>query len=383
VVPVDPTGAPCPIEPDHDHPDRPASGPWLRCVAAETGWRSATSPAGAPAFELPGGGALSFEPGGQMEYSSPPCPDSDRLVAHMEEVLEPLARSAAGRGIRLLARGLDPLTPVHDAPLRVRAERYLRMAAHYDRRGTAGRRMMRQTAALHLNLDLGGEPHLRWRVANALAPLLTALFANSPEAEGSPTGHRSTRALQWRHLDPTRTGVRPHVSDPVGDYVRFALDADAFLLGHQDQPARPFRDWLERGAGGDDWERHLSTLFPEVRPRGYLELRCLDALPLALYGAPVAVAAGVLYDAESLAAAEACLPPADPALLERAGRLGMADPEVASAARLALDLAEAGLRRGRVAGVARVAEVLQDFRRRFSDPGLDPGHDPASDLIAP
>lgn len=385
MIPVSTDGVPCPLEPDPARPGLPATGPLLRDWAQEWGWRAGRSPAGAPAYRLPGGGALSFEPGGQLEYSSPAYHGVDALLAHVSGILAPLAERARGEGIRLLARGMDPRTPVAEARLLVDAERYRRMAAHYDRRGPAGRRMMRQTAALHVNLDLGMAPLARWRAANRLAPALTALFANSPRAEGSATGHRSTRQLQWRQLDPGRTGLPAAGFDPCGgdeavyaEYLAFALNAEAFLLGPEGIPARPFREWLGTGAGLDDWRRHLTTLFPEVRPRGYLELRCVDALPLRWYGAPLALSVGVLYAPNGPEAAIACLPEPTSALLERAGRLGLADPDIAAAARTALDLAEAGLEG--MTGVADARDTLRAFRRTFSDRGHDPGHADGDEL---
>jgi glutamate--cysteine ligase len=384
VIPVSAAdGRPCPIEPDPDRPGAPASGPLLRRLATEHGWCLDESAAGALAVLLPGGGALSFEPGGQLEYSTRPAPGPDALLDDVEAVLVPLARHAAAEGIRLLARGMDPVTPIEDTRLHLSGERYRRMTTHYDRRGPAGRCMMRQTAALHLNVDLGARPRERWWVANALAPLLTALFANSPRAAGVSTGHRSTRALQWRRLDPYRTGVQGRCADPEAAYLEFALGAPAFLLGPEDEPARPFRAWVGGGARFDDWARHLTTLFPEVRPRGYLELRCLDALPLRWYGAPVALAAGVLYDDASLDRALAALPPADEALLVRAGRDGLADPDVAAAAATALDLALEGLTRldrGH-GGYARTRRTLVAFRDEVTASGRDPGALPADDLL--
>lgn len=378
VIPVDADGHPVPIDPDPAAPSGPATAPLLAQLARERGWCAVVSPAGSRGWRVPGGGAFSFEPGGQLEYSSPPFEGVDRLVAHVEGVLEPVAARAADRGIVLLARGIDPLTPVERAPMRLDAERYRRMAAHYDRRGVAGRRMMRQTAALHLNVDAGGDPHDAWWVANALAPALIALFANSPRAGGSATGYRSARAEQWRKLDPSRTGLRPFSADPVDDYLDFALGADAFLVGSPDGPARPWGVWPPGALTLDQFEAHLSTLFPEVRPRGYLELRSVDALPLAWYGAPLALVAGILQDPQTLAEARAALPAAGDDDLVRAGREGLADRAIAERARRALDLARSGLRR--VRGAGRAAEVLDHYRARFTARGLDHGHADADAL---
>ncbi len=386
MIPVDAAGRPLPIEPDDAAPERPASAPLLADVAREQGWCPAVSPAGSPGWRVPGGGLLSFEPGGQIEYSSPPFDGVDRLVEHVEAVFSRVDARAAERGIGLLARGIDPRTPFDEAPLRLAAERYRRMSDHYDRRGPAGRRMMRQTAALHLNVDVGPDLVTGWAVANKLAPALIALFANSPEADGRESGHRSVRAAQWRALDPSRTGVRTPGGDPtdrraaVEDYLRFAVEADAFLLGPPGLAARPWRGWPEGSLTLADFDVHLSTLFPEVRPRGYLELRSVDALPLAWYGAPLALVAGVLQDPATRLDALDALPEVDHDALVRAGREGLADAGVRRSAELALDLAESGLRR--VGGAERSAEVLRDYRARFAARGLDHGHAGAT-LLTP
>lgn len=381
VVPVDRGGRPLPIEPDPATPDRPATASLLSRLASDLGWCPVTSVVGSPGWRVPGGGTLSFEPGGQLEYSSPPMAGIDRLLAHVESVFEPIGTRAEAEGVVLMARGIDPRTPVEHAPLRLAGERYRRMADHYDRRGAAGRRMMRQTAALHLNVDAAGDPRTAWRVANALAPVLIAVFANSPRAAGAETGHRSFRAAQWRELDPTRTGVRPRVDDAVGDYLAFALDAEAFLVGSPGRPAAPFGAWPPGALGLEHWNVHLSTLFPEVRPRGYLELRSVDALPLAWYGAPLALVAGVLQDPETLREALHALPPADHDTLVRAGRDGLADPDIAERAQRALDLAAAGLTR--LEGAERAAGVLEGYRTRFTARGLDHGHATTDGLTGP
>lgn len=375
------TGRPCPLEPSPAAAGAPAIGPFLRRHAATRRWTPTVSPAGAPGFLIPGGGGISFEPGGQLELSTRPHDSIDALLAEVESVLVPLAREAEDAGIRLLARGMDPVTPVDETRLQLCGDRYRRMTEHYDRSGPAGRRMMRQTAAIHLNLDLGTRPLERWAVANALAPVLVAAFANSSRAEGRPAGHRSVRAAQWRQLDPTRTGVVDGEGSPEDAYLRFALGAEAFLLGPDGEPARPFRDWLDRGAGPEAWRRHLTTLFPEVRPRGYLELRSVDALPLRWYGVPLALAVGILYDDRALLDARDALPPADPRILERAGRKGLADPEVARRTALAFELADDGLRRDVRGCGAGGRELLGAFRAELTRSGLDPAGAGGDDLL--
>jgi glutamate--cysteine ligase len=198
--------------------------------------------------------------------------------------------------------------------------------------------MMRQTAAFQVALDLDDEPWLRWQVLNAATPYLVAMFANSAVYAGEETGCRSARAAVWRALDPARTGLPWSTELPVGRYLDFALDAPALLLPtvHGEHPT--FGEWLgSADLTMHDWHEHLSTLFPEVRPRGHFELRSADAVPPQWYAAPIALAVGITYDPRALRAAADLLGPPDPGLLDRAGRVGLRDPALA---RTAADLVQ-------------------------------------------
>ncbi|HEU4566316.1 MAG TPA: glutamate-cysteine ligase family protein, partial [Gemmatimonadaceae bacterium] len=315
--------------------------PFLRRHGAREGWRERRSAKGTPLFALPDGGTISFEPGGQLEYGTPPCASASALLARLRAVLAPLVRAAGDAGIALLAVGIDPVNPVRDAPLQLHAERYVKMARYLATIGEAGARMMRQTAALQVSLDLGAEPERRWRVLNAMAPYLTAIFANSAIHAGLPTGCASWRAHGWRLLDPTRTGIPPHGGDPVEGYLDFALGARAMMCPGPDGAYEPFGALLARGdASPAEWEEHLTTLFPEVRPRGWLEVRSCDAVPLEWQAAPIALLVGIACEPRALREAEALLGEPDEALLERAGRCGVHDPVLA---RRACDLAEIAL----------------------------------------
>jgi glutamate--cysteine ligase len=293
-------------------------------------------------------------------------------------VLLPLTAALREEGVELHSVGIDPVNSLEDVPLQLGGARYTRMATYFARRGTAGGRMMRQTAAFQLNLDFGREPVLRWRVLNAAAPYLLAIFANSPVYAGRPTGHASFRAACWRALDPLRTGLLPCTGDAVQEYLGFALAAPAMLLGPPDgaEPP-PFGEWRVHGTvTPHDWREHLSTLFPEVRPKGYLELRSLDAVAPEWWAAPVALVGGMLYHPPSLRAAAELLGPPDAGTLWRAGEAGLGDPHVA---RVARDLFEIG-----VAGAARLgdgflapedravaAEYFDRFTRRARAPADD------------
>lgn len=349
----------------------------LRGVALEEGWREERTPEGIARFELPGGGSFTFEPGGQIEFSSAPRTSVDRLLEDTVSAVGSLTERARSVGVVLGTRGIDPRNDAETARLRVPSRRYRRLAGHLERIGPAGRRMMLQTAAVHVNLDLGSEPLRRWAAANALVPSLIALFANSSRYAGAATGFRSFRARQWRELDPSRTGVFAG-DDPISAYLRFALEADAVLLGADDEKVRPFREWLARdGVGRQEWREHLDTLFPEVRPRGYLEIRCVDALPPRWYAAPLVVLAGILCDREACRTALELLGPPGEEELRAAARRGLDDAERADRCRRLFDLALEGAGRlGPDFIGGRSLERARAFRARYTAHGEDPAGDP-------
>ena len=371
----------CPIE--------PAAGaiatlPLLRRFGGRQGWRETRTAKGAVCFELPAGGTITFEPGGQIEYSSPACRTASALLADLRATVLPLRAAAAGDGIDLLAVGIDPCNTAERTPLLLHLKRYERMAEYLALRGPAGAMMMRQTAAFQLTLDLDDEPLLRWRVLNAAAPYVTAIFANSPVYAGRATGCRSTRAQVWRELVPARTGVPWAERRPVEAYLEFALAAPAMLLPAVGGRHLPFGDWLERARPTmDEWREHLSTLFPEVRPRGRFELRSADAVPPQWYAAPVLLAVGLTYDPGALRAAADLLGPPELGLLERAGRLGLGDPGIAARA---ADLAEIALRGCQGLGPAYVRpadlEQARTFFERYTWRGRSPADDAAGAEIA-
>jgi glutamate--cysteine ligase len=331
------TGRRCPIEGE----GAPATLPFLRRHGARQGWSETRTPKGTPCFTLPGGGTLTFEPGGQLEYSTPPCRSPSALLALLRGVVLPLRAAAAAEGITLLAVGIDPLNPIEGAPLLLRTKRYQSMADYLGRRSPAGARMMRQTAAFQVALDLDDEPWLRWQVLNAAAPYVVAIFANSAVYAGEETGCTSARASVWRALDPARTGLPWSAGRPVERYLDFALAAPAILLPVVGREHLPFAEWLDRAhVTIQEWHDHLTTLFPEVRPRGHLELRSADAVPPQWYPAPIALAVGITYDSRALRAAADLLGVPDLGRLELAGRLGLRDP---ASARTAADLEQIAL----------------------------------------
>jgi glutamate--cysteine ligase len=375
-IPVDSlTGQRCPIVAESGT----STLTFLRRYGGRQGWRESLTPKGTPCFSLPVGGTVTFEPGGQLEYSSPPCRSASALLALLRAIVFPLRTAAAGEGIDLLPVGIDPINPIDRAPLLIHAKRYARMAEYLERRGPAGARMMRQTAAFQISLDLDEDPWLRWRVLNAAAPYLVAIFANSPVYAGKRTGYQSTRAQAWRTLDPARTGIVYDERDPVGAYLDFAFAAPAILLPTVEGECRPFLDWLAQARPTEyEWQDHLSTLFPEVRPRGHLELRSADAIAPHWYAAPLALSVGILYHAGALRATDDLLGTPDLGLLERAGRRGLHDPTIA---RTAVALFEVALQGCRCLGPRYFHPSDLEQATAYFDRYTRRGRSPADDVL--
>jgi glutamate--cysteine ligase len=362
-----------------DGKDELSTLPLLRRFGREQGWIEGLTPKGTPCFTIPTGGNITYEPGGQLEFSSPACLTASSLLAVLRSVVLPLRAAAAAEGIDLLAVGIDPTSSIQSAPLLIQAKRYQLMADYFETLGSSGARMMRQTASFQINLDFDDEPWLRWRVLNAMAPFVTAIFANSPIYAQQPTGHQSTRAAVWRTVDPSRTGLAFGEPNPVETYRDFALNAPAMLFPPVAGEYRSFAHWLTLAdPSADEWHDHLSTLFPEVRPRGHLELRSADTLPPAWFAAPVALTAGVLYHSAALRAADALLGTPDPALLERAGRWGLHDPRIHE---VAADLFQIALKGCRVMGEGYFHPADLEQAQAYFDLYTRRGRAPADDIL--
>jgi len=296
----------------------------LRPLATRLGWQERVSAKGTPVFDIRGGSHLTFEPGGQLELSLAPHGSVSGLLRDLEQLHSRLEHHSAEHGIELWAMGIDPENAIDDVALQFDCHRYRRMTQYFDNIGPAGVRMMRQTATLHVNLDADSGTPERWRLLNAIAPVLLAMFANSPRYHGSATGYRSYRGETWRTLDWSRTGLADRGGDPVTDYLEFALAARVMLLDPVEGEYPSFGSlWQSGSVAIDDWHTHLTTLFPEVRPRGYLEMRAIDALPVASAAAPITLLAGITYDPTSLSQAFEVVGPAQTALLHVAGEQGL------------------------------------------------------------
>ena len=339
---------PGPSSPEGHRRGPPPTLGWLRPLAARQGWGESCTTKGVPCFRLHDGSTIGFEPGGQIEYSSAPHRSASSLLRSIEAVTGLLHDAANDAGAVLLHVGIDPTNPIDRVPLQLDQTRYVGMDAYLAARSDAGRRMMRQTAATQVAVDLGApdEMRVRWRVLNAAVPYIIAAFASSPRYAGRDTGSKSYRAHVWRTLDPSRTGIIGTAPDPMAEYLDFALGAPAMF--HRDPAGAhaPFEQLARHGlVTGHDWEDHLSTLFPEVRPRGYFEVRSADAVPLDWLPALLGAIGGIAYDAHSRAAALDLLPQPDSEALVAAGRIGLDDARVASSARDLLDIALEGCTR--------------------------------------
>jgi glutamate--cysteine ligase len=338
----------------------------------------------ASAGPLPGGGAITYEPGGQLELSSPAGTLTETLRRAEADAM--VLRVALERaGLAPVGLGLDPVRPrrrLVDTP------RYRAMEAYFDAGGPAGRTMMCGTAALQVSLDTGApaEVETRWARAHHLGPLLLATFANSPLLEGRPSGWRSSRWGAWNRIDPGRTApvFEPDSEPSCGDqWARYALDAGVMLILGERQPATPllepltFGEWIEHGHDlgwptTEDLTYHLSTLFPPVRPHGRFELRMIDALPDPWWRAAVAVTTALLDDPEAAAVAEDATEPVRNRWCD-AAQHGLSDPAFARAARTCFDVAIGALPR---LGVGRATtEVLEAFNARFVERSRTPADD--------
>jgi glutamate--cysteine ligase len=279
-----------------------------------------------------------------------------------------LRDAMSNAGIELLALGVDPFNAIDSVPLQLHRQRYTGMTRYFDSIGPSGVKMMRQTAALQMNIERGEDPKSRWRLLNGLAPIVVALFANSRQYEHRPTGWASYRAQLWRTLDPSRTGIIYDEATHVERYLSFALDAIA-MRGGDGSAFRPFREWINVPAvKREDWLFHLSTLFPEVRPKEFFELRSADTIEPDALAAPVVFVTSLVYDEESARQAAELIGAPSEKLLERAGRLGLADPEIRRIASRLVVLALDGGRRLGAEYIRRphLAAAYQFFARALS-----------------
>lgn len=335
-------------------------------------------------IQLPGASLVTYEPGGQLELSSAPAPDLPTVCRDLGRDLDVARAALAPAGLRLVAQGTDPFrTPF----VQTLGPRYEAMSRFFANRGVAGEAMMSSTAALQLSLDAGRDEadlRRRWQVANALVPVLVAGFANSPFRFGSFTGARSSRYAVWTAIDPGRA-TAPVGPDPALAWARYALGALVMLVRTPDGPwiADPgftFGDWVSGRTSlprptEDDLAYHLTTLFPPVRPRGWFELRCLDALPDGMWQVAAAVTTALVEDEQAADAALAATEEVQD-LIGVAIRDAVTDRRLQRAAQRCFDAAVPALPG---LGAAALVDPVVRFRELYTDRGRCP----ADDLLDP
>ncbi|MBT4089177.1 MAG: hypothetical protein HOE30_11855, partial [Deltaproteobacteria bacterium] len=290
----------------------------LKDIQQNSGPFSASDDESLLTFDSTAGGNITFEPGGQIEYSSSSRHDVRSAIIEMTENVNKISDILSKKGISLFHGAINPWYGVSEIGLKMRKPRYRAMDRYMNSVGPYGQQMMRLSASLQVNLDFGDQKTAaqRWLAANLLAPVFNALFGNSPLVGGRVTGAQSYRSITWQNLDHSRTGfphlhrVNEKVKTPEAQYLNFALRAAVILL--PDDSGVPgfrtknfsFQQWVDSGYNGwypdmDDWETHLTTLFPEVRPKGFMECRFIDGLPKAWWAVPAILLTSIIYNASA------------------------------------------------------------------------------------
>ena len=274
---------------------------------------------GNPIALLKEGCNVTLEPGGQLELSGAELETVHETCSEVHTHLAQVKEVAGELGVGLLGVGFQPKWAREDTPWMPKG-RYRIMREYMPTKGSLGLDMMLRTCTVQVNLDFDSEADMvkKFRTAVALQPIAVALFADSPFVDGRPSGYLSYRSHVWEDTDPDRCGVLPFVFD--GDmgfekYVDFVLDVPMYFVYRDglyvDASGQSFRDFLDGKLPArpgevptiSDWEDHLTTLFPEVRLKRYLEMRGADGGPWRRLCALPALWTGLMYDRDALDAA--------------------------------------------------------------------------------
>jgi glutamate--cysteine ligase len=350
------------------------------------------------------GANVSLEPGGQLELSGAPLETIHQTCDEVNQHLREVQEVADTIGVGFIGLGAAPIWRHDDMPVMPKG-RYRLMTDYMGRVGTHGTQMMYRTCTVQVNLDFASEADMvqKLRVALALQPVATALFANSPFFEGRPNGHKSWRSRIWRDLDGARTGMLPFVFEQgfgFERYVDYALDVPMYFVYRDgryiDALGQSFRDFLAGRLPAlpgevptlSDWADHLTTIFPEARIKKYIEMRGADGGPWRRLCALPALWVGLMYDRASLDAAwdlaktwdaetrEALRVAASvDGLQARVGRINMHD-----LAREVLALAEGGLRARARAGAGGLLPDETHFLNALKET-VETGKTPADELL--
>lgn len=290
----------------------------LEKLSEETGW-AMIAEHGSPIGLTGEGASVSLEPGGQFELSGAPLENLHETCAEVHRHLAAVKRVCDPMGVAFLGMGFAPTWTLAETP-RMPKARYDIMRRYMPTKGKLGLDMMHRTCTIQVNLDFSSEADMtaKFRTGLALQPVATALFANSGLYEGKASGYASYRGHIWTDTDPDRTGLLPFVfEDGFGfeRYTDYMLDVPMYFVRRNneyiDAAGQSFRDFMNGklpalpGAKPtmEDWEDHLSTAFPEVRLKTFLEMRGADGGPWARICALPALWVGLLYDDDALGAA--------------------------------------------------------------------------------
>ncbi len=351
--------------------------------------------------KIKNGENISFEPGGQVEYSSQPFLCLDAAQARLLEMQGILEKALHAENISLLQSSVQPWHSVSEIGILTPKKRYLAMDQYFERIGSrTGRQMMRRTCSIQVCLDFGRSEDVmvkRYLVAQLLAPVVAGMFAYSPYVEKTRSEFQSLRTSIWRELDPARTGFsnlqniqkKWDRASCIESYLDFALSCPVVFveaLGYfVPSQSITMKAWIEQGINGiyptlHDFIVHLSLLFPEVRPRAYMELRSVDCQARTWQMTPAAFYVGLLYDSQNLENVLNLLLPTLADLNQNMlhARFGLQSPFLSKLAKTLTGLALEGL--GRIPKNfcgEQVRRSLSVFYERFTEQGRTP----ASDLI--
>ncbi len=349
------------------------------------------------------GSSITLEPAGQFELSGAPLPTLHHTCREVGEHLYQVKQVAGEMGVGFLGVGYQPKWPLAEIPWMPKG-RYAIMRRYMPTRGSMGIDMMIATCTVQVNLDFDSEETMvrMFRVGLALQPIATAIFANSPFKDGRPNGFLSYRGHVWSDVDPDRTGGLPFVFEPgfgFERYVDYMLDVPMYFVYRDgryiDAAGQSFRDFMKGRLPAlpgelptlSDWQDHLTTAFPDVRLKRYLEMRGADGGPWSRLCALPALWVGLLYDDQALAEAAELVAgwsaEERESLRRDVPRLALAAPfrkgSVGDLARQVMEIARGGLRRR-----ARSDRVGSD-ETKFLEPLfeiVDSGRTPAQDLLA-
>ena len=350
------------------------------------------------------GANVSLEPGGQLELSGAPLETIHQTCDEVNQHLADVKDIADKVGVGFIGLGAAPIWSHDQMPVMPKG-RYKLMTDYMDRVGTMGKSMMYRTCTVQVNLDYSSEADMvqKLRVALALQPVATALFANSPFFEGKPNGHKSWRSRVWRDLDADRTGMLPFVFDEgfgFEAWTDYALDVPMYFVYRDgeyiDALGQSFRDFLKGELPAlpgetptlSDWADHLTTIFPEARIKKFMEMRGADGGPWRRLCALPAFWVGLMYDQTALDAAwdvakgwdadtrEAMrVAASEEALAAHVNGLSMHD-----LAREVLDIAEAGLKARACPGAGGLVPDETHFLNALRE-SVDSGQTPADELL--